>query len=105
MTSTSGRKASGSRRKEQPPPSLGTKVLAERTRAVAAVGAWVEHGVEGGQDFPEHPSVSSAIYCLTVVERPLLNFNIIFASSPPLQTTFITKQELFIYYLFLHCLG
>lgn len=38
-------------------PSSGNKVLAERNQAVVPVGAWVE----GGQDFPEHPSVLASL--------------------------------------------
>lgn len=34
--------------------STSSRVLAQRNPPVVAVGAWVE----GGQDFPEHPSVS-----------------------------------------------
>ena len=52
ITSTAGRRKVEVSRSMKP--RGANKVLAERNQAVVAVGAWVE----GGEDIPEHPSVS-----------------------------------------------
>lgn len=42
---------------KKPRAAVGNKVLAGRSQAVVAVGAWVE----GGRELREHPSVSHSV--------------------------------------------